>query len=129
MEKRKNWKICDGTNGTPDLRERFLEGVATLNEAKSIRDPSLPNIKGSFSVDPREQEGMFCPEDRPFITSGAFSIKYNSRLYSTSTGVSGLTYDIETVAFDAHASNPIYSDSATTVQPASFTVVYIMKVR
>lgn len=24
------WAICDGTNGTPDLRRRFLMGVATL---------------------------------------------------------------------------------------------------
>ena len=129
MEKRKNWKICDGTNGTPDLRARFLEGVATLNEAKSIRAPSLPNIKGSFSVDPKEDEGMFCPEDMPFITSGAFSVKYHSSFYSTGTSATGHNYDIETVAFDAHASNPIYSDGATTVQPASYTVVYIMKVR
>lgn len=26
---RKDWHICDGTNGTPDLRERFIRGAST----------------------------------------------------------------------------------------------------
>ncbi|MBN9525875.1 MAG: hypothetical protein J0H82_06725 [Alphaproteobacteria bacterium] len=26
------WKLCDGTDGTPDLREKFIAGAATLDE-------------------------------------------------------------------------------------------------
>lgn len=26
---RKDWHICDGTNGTPDLRDRFIRGAST----------------------------------------------------------------------------------------------------
>lgn len=29
------WAICDGTNGTPDLRGRFLIGVGTVGEVSS----------------------------------------------------------------------------------------------
>ena len=30
------WKICDGTKGTPDLKEKFLVGVRLLNESKKL---------------------------------------------------------------------------------------------
>jgi len=37
----KGWTLCDGANGTPDLRDRFVEGVGT-------QDPGY--IGGSHSV-------------------------------------------------------------------------------
>lgn len=38
------WHLCDGTNGTPDLTGRFLEG--TTNAPKIFNDAGLPNITG-----------------------------------------------------------------------------------
>lgn len=32
---RKDWHICDGTNGTPDLRDRFIRGASTTCPAGS----------------------------------------------------------------------------------------------
>lgn len=32
----KGWKVCDGTNGTPNLEGRFLVGVRHLNKTKKI---------------------------------------------------------------------------------------------
>jgi len=29
------WAICDGTNGTPDLRGKFLQGVGTVGEVSA----------------------------------------------------------------------------------------------
>ena len=36
------WHLCDGTDGTPDLRGRFLEGS---DVAGVFLEPALPNIK------------------------------------------------------------------------------------
>lgn len=30
------WRVCDGTNGTPDLRDRFLMGAAAVSAAGEI---------------------------------------------------------------------------------------------
>lgn len=40
------WYLCDGTNGTPDLRGRFLEGVTT--DAGNFIEAGLPNITGKM---------------------------------------------------------------------------------
>ena len=42
------WHLCDGTNGTPDLSGRFLEGTTTA--PKTFKDAGLPNITGSFAA-------------------------------------------------------------------------------
>ncbi len=43
------WAFCDGTNGTPDLRGRFILG-ANLTDWSTVKDPSLsvnrPDQKG-----------------------------------------------------------------------------------
>ena len=30
-----NWKICDGANGTPDLRDKFVLGVGSSANAST----------------------------------------------------------------------------------------------
>ena len=30
-----NWKICDGSNGTPDLRDKFVLGVGSSSNAST----------------------------------------------------------------------------------------------
>lgn len=49
------WLICDGTNGTPDLRDRFILGagttaVSTIGGANSV-DLSHTHTVGSFASD------------------------------------------------------------------------------
>ena len=50
------WKLCDGTNGTPDLRDRFLQSYGTNTVMQNI-EPGLPNIKGKAAYHP-ESAGM-----------------------------------------------------------------------
>lgn len=51
----KEWHLCDGTNGTPDLRNRFIYGGdgssngATGGEAShKLTEAELPNITGAL---------------------------------------------------------------------------------
>ena len=42
------WALCNGTNGTPDLTGRFLEGVTSASAIKAFKAAGLPNITGEI---------------------------------------------------------------------------------
>lgn len=107
--------MCDGTNGTPDLSGRFLEG--TTNAPKVFKDAGLPNIIGSTS-------GRDVQSD--FKGTGAFYVSSWGN-YNDEGGTYHSNYG-QSMSFDASRVNPIYGAS-DTVQPASYTVYYIMRVR
>jgi len=110
------WYICDGNNGTPDLRGRFLEGSTTNIGTK--KEAGLPNIEGSFGACRRcEGEGK-----QPEGAFGELS-KWDASIKIGGGDDWGSNY-----SFDASKSNAIYGKS-TTVQPPSFLVYYIMKKR
>lgn len=140
------WALCDGTNGTPDLRGRFLEGVTS--GIRQFHSAGIPNISGVFGN----------TEEGGAIINGAFYV-YNS---TSNIGAAGadqvralalneiLHYRLEgdkesgyrlveshipwgsdggrNIGFNASRSNSIYGNSST-VQPNSYTVYYIMKIR
>ena len=105
------WFLCDGTNGTPDLRDRFLQGNSI---AGTFIEAGLPNITGHFAVD--DLPSKFDPPDGAFFTyfTGA-------SIDASEEWCGGRIY------FDASRSSPIYGRS-DTVQPASYTVYYIMRI-
>ena len=141
-----NWHLCDGTNGTPDLRGRFLEGVTS--GIRQFHSAGIPNISGVFGN----------TEEGGSIINGAFYV-YSS---TSNIGAAGadqvralalneiLHYRLEgdkesgyrlveshipwendggmNIGFNASRSNSIYGRSST-VQPNSYTVYYIMKIR
>ena len=112
------WHLCDGSNGTPNLSGRFLEGVTS--GSKQWHDAGLPNIKGSFS-------GHVMGWDNSTTVTGAFysyAVKNRSGAGNDDWG-SGR---VPNFVFDASRSNSIYGRSGT-VQPASYTVYYIMRVK
>ena len=106
------WFLCDGTNGTPDLRDRFLQGS---NTAGTFIEAGLPNIVGSFSAD------QYDP--RALRYGGAF---YPSHYFEAGDAGTG-SNDVVLFNFDASRCSYIYGRS-TTVQPASYTVFYIMRI-
>lgn len=106
------WALCDGTKGTPDLRNRFLEGWGR-HSVKAMTEAGLPDITGSFRTwkcDP--------------ITVGSFSHRYLGAICNSRDGGSDGGWYVD---FKASKSNGVYGKS-DTVQPASYTVYYIMKV-
>ena len=77
----KEWHLCDGTNGTPDLRNRFIYGGdgttngATGGEAShKLTEAELPKIKGDaqFRLVSGDSNIMGDFKDDPSL-SGAFS--------------------------------------------------------
>lgn len=106
-----NWHLCDGTNGTPDLTGRFLEGTGSYSG--EFKDAGLPNITGTG--------GEILHNN---VTTGAL---YYCNFIGFRTYPDG-PYSSGIYGFDASRSNPIYGAS-DTVQPASYTVYYIMRVK
>lgn len=119
------WVLCDGTNGTPDLRGRFLEGTGTTTG--EFKTAGLPNIEGRIAG--------------PHMYDGCNILFHDSRMegnaFFKTTLDGGLnvhtppdTYNYylgsDVVYFSASNSNPLYGRSET-VQPNSYTVFYIMK--
>ena len=102
------WFLCDGSNGTPDLRDRFLEGSSVPEQ---FIEAGLPNITGSFGP---------CAEEAGFFTSGSFY--YNG----SGPGGVGDAHDYY-IGFDASRSSMIYGNSLT-VQPQAYTVYYIIRI-
>lgn len=72
----KDWAICDGTNGTPDLRNRFIIGPSDTipfnsnggNSSIILKKENLPSIgNGRFSAD--SHRGSYHHSNNGFIKS------------------------------------------------------------
>ena len=97
----------------PNLVGRFLEG-ANANVG-TYKDAGLPNITGSFGV----AIGDLVFADGAFDNNGTAGA-------SKTAGASFYEHYTSLKTFDASRSSSIYGKSST-VQPASFTVNYIIK--
>ena len=101
----------------PDLRERMPQGSAT---AGNYRDAGLPNITGEFSYNTATPA---IDNNNPYytgcITAGT---RRGNRIY-LSSGIGGWAAKI-----DASRSSAIYGRSLT-VQPAAYTVRYLIRAR
>lgn len=121
LEKLEDWHIYDGTGGTPNLQGRFLEGVTSINDVKILHDAGLPNITAIFPSEvPKYNASAYifsgAAQQNAITSYGGWGTAWNDQ---------GLnTYKID---FDAKRCSSIYGNSST-VQPESFTVIYIMKV-
>lgn len=112
------WHLCDGTDDTPDLRGRFLEGA---DISGSFIDSGLPNIfgyftmrQGGYNVLMLNQHGCIQPYSAANLSGSIY----------TNANTTGTLYGYK---IDASLSSPIYGRSET-VQPPAYTVYYIMKV-
>lgn len=108
------WHLCDGTNGTPNLSDRFLEGVTS--NAGQWKDAGLPEIWGSFNGS-AGKEGWGDGAFRTTSLNQAF-VHIDHTPYT----------DFFRYDFYASRCSAVYGRSST-VQPASYTVYYIMRVK
>ena len=109
------WHLCDGTGGTPDLRDRFLMGTANAGDLDTYKSAGLPNITGEIGSISANNGRVYC--------SGAFH-RYEEVDRNSD---SGRDYPNYVYYFDASRSNPVYGNS-DTVMPNSYVVYYIMRV-
>ena len=110
----RGWYLCDGSNGTPDLRNRFLEGTTT--KANTFIEAGLPNITGKHYTDNTSAEYYYSP-------SGAYTYIPGKNL----TLEGSKSYTSGWLLFDASLSSYVYGNS-NTVQPPAYTVYYIIKI-
>ena len=110
------WVLCDGTNGTPDLRNRFLEGST---EARIFIEAGLPNIIGTWG------DAELSNDNSWGFASGAFIRRWYSFGHDSGNGDGPGCYYID---FDASRCSNVYGNYYT-VQPAAYTVYYIMRVK
>lgn len=121
----KNWHLCDGTDGTPDLTGRFLQGWGwddfyTRHTGEYVT-AGLPNIFGNFGF-----ESLVSGHTGTPAFSGAFSwhsVHYRGSLIG---GVSHV--ENHDVSFNAQQCSLLYGKSAT-VQPRAYVVYYIIKLK
>lgn len=109
------WKLCDGSNGTPDLRGRFLQSFDLLNPIGTFLEAKLPNIKGGFHFNGSSAHSSY----------GAVTIIGNPGDQASANFSGWYENDFK---FNASSSNSIYSDDCNTVQPPAYTVYYIIKI-
>ena len=95
-----------------------MEGVTS--SPGNIKNAGLPNIKGNI----RFQNN--CGIVNNGTLSGSFYKSNSSFTTTLSNTTGGHSFDL---FFDASLSSSIYKDDITTVQPASYTVLYIMKIK
>ena len=109
------WFLCDGTNGRPDLLDRFLQGS---NVPSNFIEAGLPNITGSY-MDRQLGDDI----DNGGAT-GCFDKKWTT---SDCDAGNGDGHRVPYIEFDASRSSTIYGNS-NTVQPSAYTVYYIMRI-
>ena len=109
------WHVCDGTGGTPDLRDKFLMGQGKYGVGNMV-EAGLPNITGKFPNDVISDDEF----------SGAFYHDSGMVHVADSAG-GGTDQNASRSGFDASRCNNIYGKS-DTVQPPAYAVYFIMKV-
>jgi len=111
----KGWYLCNGENDTPNLiNGRFLQGNTVIKE---YINAGIPNIKGfAYATD-----DMFID-----IVSGPFGIysSNNNWNWDENNYPHGILVD-----FDASRSSSVYRNDINTVQPAAYTVYYIIRLK
>ena len=106
------WAECNGDNGTPDLRDRFVMGAGGSYGQGTVLDESVPNIRGAFKI------WKFAETDGSFFVNGSWGEA------QTRDGGNDPTYRIE---FDASRSNAAYGRNGGKVLPKTYVLRYIMK--
>ena len=124
------WKLCDGTNGTPNLRDRYPKCVPTAGtnpgstggiDAVVLTEAQLPSHDHSFSVSNHEHDG----QDND-VQSTTGSPVANTVLTGQSFGINDLELDISTTHF-VGALDTKGNDVGHENKPRSKDVLYIQK--
>ena len=140
------WLLCDGTNGTPNLRDRFIVGAGNtyaVAASGGSADATLPAHTHTFSGgtsgagshshsinDPGHAHSLNAIVDN-LGSTGSFYIPAGLRIADRTTSVSGTGISINGVGDHAHSFSGTTSSagsSATNANlPPYYALAYIMK--
>ena len=108
------WAVCDGQNGTPDMRDRFAEGAGGTYACGAMIEAGLPNIYGRTGSNSYGGTGSGADGAFYFLT------------YTTTYGPGNTDNDNYAAYMDASRCSSVYGRS-NTVQPSARALYYIMK--
>lgn len=114
----REWHLCDGTNGTPDLRNRFIYGGTGTNNGATggetthtLTEAELPALSG--------EAGLYIRHNNGQTASGILKQSYNTTSLFPSIARENCTSSGVKIAFGGgqpHNNMPPY-----------YTLAYIMK--
>lgn len=114
----KEWHLCDGTNGTPDLRNRFIYGGDGTNNGATggetthkLTEAELPALSG--------EAGRYVRWGNNQVASGVFKQSYNGSSKFPSVDTQNC---IESVVKIAFGGNQPHNN-----MPPYFVLAFIMK--
>lgn len=147
-----NWQICDGTNGTPDLRDRFLVGAGSSYAVGANGGAATANLQhdhngsatASTGAHTHTQPNTSATTHFHRITSSAASATISAQASSgASAGVEDHTHLVDTAADVAHVhaksatgssgdhSHPLTADnqlsSSQSILPPYYALAYVMR--
>ena len=130
------WQLCDGTNGTPDLRDRFIVGARTDDGgvAKTLVSGLLTETGGAAEHAHGGVTGIAGEHSHSFSGSTASDTSGNYRGWNAGPGTSGYNGDasrgFHTHAFSGSASpggSHSHSISSVSNLPPYYALAFIMK--
>jgi hypothetical protein len=119
------WYLCDGTNGTPNLRDRFIVGAGStyaVNATGGSADAVVVSHSHTFTGDVLPTHS----HTYPLANTSSWNVSLNNINMYTSNGSSGTTQAVS-------AGTPSGTNSTTGVSgtnanlPPYFALAYIMK--
>ena len=130
------WQLCDGTNGTPDLRDRFIVGANqdVGGIAETLVSGLLTQVGGQAEHDHGGVTGIAGAQSHSFSGSTASDTSGNYRAWNAGPGTSGYNGDASrgwhTHAFsgttDIEGSHSHTITSASNLPPY-YALAFIMK--
>jgi hypothetical protein len=105
------WAECNGSNGTPDLRDRFIMGVGSYGLGTMLEE-SVPNITGAIK------------QWKELGAEGAF---YRTGDWGGANSKDGGSDGTHRIEFNASRVNAAYGRNGGRVLPRTCVLRYIMK--
>lgn len=131
----KDWHLCDGTNGTPDLRGRFILGASASHakgttggkETHTLTESELPrvtvNSTGTTNINGQHHHVVYGSDN---LNSGGESLDTQGN----DKGQPEISYNTSEAGGHDHivtASGTFGGGQAHSIMPPFYTLSYIMK--
>ena len=133
------WHLCDGTNGTPDLRGRFILGASASHatgttggeEETGLSIPNLPphSFSGTTSDDGNHDHSMSLPQRHGGDGENTYGVAYFSNGDTNNSSGGNATGHTNTTGNHHHTftTNTLGSGVKHNNMPPFYTLSYIMK--
>ena len=137
------WAICDGQNGTPDLRNRFIVGAGNSYnvgvtggfDSVSLSESQIPSHTHSFSgsgshshgiTDPGHTHTMNFNQGNIISSGGAFGLKDSGTANRINTNTTGISVNSQSVTISGNTGGT-GGGQAHENRPPYYALMFIMK--